>query len=555
MTSAFELADQLVSDVCALSPTFATSLGVPGRDHEWGSFGLSAIAEQRALRRRYRDKLAEFVDYDEARDRLAAQVMLAQFEEAEESDAAGDHFLELRHMASPFHRIRSTFDVMGTSTADQRDDIVARLQTVPEPLQDLRDLFQKGVTEGTTVAARQVESVIAQARSMADDPASFEVIASRLEASGLRTRAVDDAVSTARLAIGRFGEWLQELYLPHAREDEGVGREAYMRAADRMVGRPVDPNDAYEWGWEEFHRLRSEMELVAEEIQPGADVETVKEYLESDPLVTVSGTGELVDFVERTLAAALDDLAGSHFDVPATIRPLTVNIAPPGTPLGAYYLRPSEDFTRPGGVWYSIGDQQVFPLYQHISTAYHEGFPGHHLQVATAMLRSEDISRFQRVLVWYPGYGEGWGMYAEVLMGELGYLDNPHHYFGMLAKQMYRAARVVVDIGLHLDRDVAPSSPIAPGEPWSFEIAVEFMRVFGFRTADQARDEVLRYLGWPGQAIAYKLGEREILSIREQARRRLGDRFDLREFHAVVLNHGAMRLDRLRDLVVELLPA
>jgi uncharacterized protein (DUF885 family) len=146
-------------------------------------------------------------------------------------------------------------------------------------------------------------------------------------------------------------------------------------------------------------------------------------------------------------------------------------------------------------------------------------------------------------------------MYAEVLMGELGYLSNPQHYFGMLAKQMYRTARVVVDIGMHLEKKIDRASPIAPGEPWSFETAVEFMRVYGFRTADQARDEVLRYLGWPGQAIAYKLGEREILDIRAETMERLGEDFDLRTFHSTVLDNGSMRLDLLRDVVKERLPA
>jgi len=230
---------------------------------------------------------------------------------------------------------------------------------------------------------------------------------------------------------------------------------------------------------------------------------------------------------------------------------LSVKLAPIGNPLGVYYRPPSEDFSRPGSVWYSIGDQEIFPLYQHVSTAYHEGFPGHHLQYATAMYRREDISRFQRLLTWYPGYGEGWGMYAEVLMGELGFLENPQHYFGMLAKQMYRTARVVVDIGLHLGKRVDESSPLAAGEPWTFDHAVEFIRIYGFRTAAQARDEVLRYLGWPGQAIAYKLGEREMLAVREKMRHDLGSDFDLKEFHSTVIDHGAMRLDLLGDVVPE----
>jgi uncharacterized protein (DUF885 family) len=550
VTPVFRLADRLVDDICAISPTLGTSLGIPGSDDRWGDeFGLAGLDQRRRLQDRYRDELAELVETDDPRDHLAARVISGSFDEMDASFREGDHFRDLRHLASPFHRIRSIFDIMPTSTAEHRDAIVARMSTAGRPLADYREMLHLGVESGITVASRQVESVIAQAGRMGRDPASFDVILEKLAASGLRDDQVDAAAETARGAFGEFGAWLEDGYLPHAVEVDGVGREAYQRAADRLVGMEVDPDEAYSWGWDEFHRLRDEMMRVAGEIIPGADAATVTHYLETDPGVTAAGTDALVVFVTGILERAVDELAGSHFDVPENIRPLTVNIAPPGTPLGAYYLRPSEDFTRPGGVWYSIGEQDVFPLYQHVSTAYHEGFPGHHLQIATAMTRSEEISRFQRVMTWYPGYGEGWGMYAEVLMGELGYLENPHHRFGMLAKQMYRAARVVVDIGLHLSMLVPDSSPIAPGEVWSFRSAVEFMRVYGFRTADQARDEVLRYLGWPGQAIAYKLGEREILRIRSETERRLGGDFDLRAFHSTVLGHGAMRLDLLRDVV------
>lgn len=552
MTTAFQLADDLVDEFCALDPIIATHLGVAGSDDRWGdSFGLAGLEAERDLRERYVSRLGPFTESADPRERLAARVMVGSMVEARRSYEHGDHFRDLRHLASPFHSIRSVFDVMKTATTEERDHVVARLETIAQPLRDYVSLLQTGISAGVVVAQRQVRSVIRQARRMSDDTASIDAIVDKLEASGLGSGRLSAAADTARAAIGEFADWLATGYLPHAVEEDAVGRDTYIRAADRLVGLEIDPDEAYQWGWDEFHRLQAEMQNVGDEILPGRGVESVKHHLETDPEVTAAGTDALILFVEQTLARAVADLAGSHFEVPHLIRPLTVQLAPPGSPLGAYYVGPSEDFSRPGGVWYSIGDQEIFPLYQHVSTAYHEGFPGHHLQIATAMSRSEEISRFQRVLTWYPGYGEGWAMYAEVLMGELGYLDDPTHYFGMLAKQMYRAARVIVDIGLHLGKDIPLSAPIAPGEKWSFERAVELMRVYGFRTEDQASDEVLRYLGWPGQAIAYKLGEREILSIRDETKTRLGSAFDLKEFHSTVLNHGAMRLDLLREVVAD----
>ena len=552
MTTAFEISDHFVDDACARNPVLATQLGIPGSDHEWGDgFGLDGVEQDMELVARYRSLIEPHLESRDPQERLTARVMVTEFDDKQAGHDNGDHFRTLRHMASPFHHIRLIFDVMRTDSPEARENIVQRLETVAKPLGDYRRLLEAGVDAGIVSSRRQVESVIEQARRFSDDPASIDGVVARAAGGGDVPLALAEAAEMACAAYGDFAEWLQTRYLPAAPEADGVEPDVYKRSANRLVGLDVDPDEAYFWGWEEFGRLLTEMERVAESILPGGDVEATKEFLETDPSVTASGTGELISFVERTLAEAVDELSGSHFEVPDEVRPLTVQLAPPGSPLGVYYRPPSEDFSRPGGVWYSVGEQDVFPLYQHVSTAYHEGFPGHHLQNATAMYRRDRISRFQRVLTWNPGYGEGWGMYAEVLMGELGYLENPHHYFGMLAKQMYRAARVVVDIGLHLGMQVDERSPLFGGEEWDFDKAVEFMRVYGFRTPAQARDEVLRYLGWPGQAISYKLGEREILSIRAAATERLGDGFDLRAFHSAVIDNGSMRLDLLRDVVKE----
>jgi uncharacterized protein (DUF885 family) len=547
----FEISDRYVTELCELNPTLATELGVPGHDHRWGEgFGMDGVEATVALHRGFRRLLEPHVDATEPRDRLAARVAARSMDEALDSHEAGDHFRDLRHLGCSFHLIRSIFDVMPTATSEQWGNIVSRLQTIDVPLGDYRGLLAEGIDRGITVARRQVTSVIEQADELAGEASAFNVLLDKAETTSHRTSALDGAIEHARASVAEFGDWLAASYLPHAGADDAAGEETYRRMADRMVGMEVHPDQAYSWGWDEFHRLHEEMSEVGEQILPGAGLVGVTEFLETDPGGLAHSTEELVEVVERILTEAVDDLSGQHFEVPDVIRPLTVQISPPGGPLGVYYLHPSEDFTRPGGVWYSIGDQTEFPLYQHVSTAYHEGFPGHHLQIATAMYHRDRLSRVQRNLIFYPGYAEGWAMYAEVLMGELGYLEDPRHHFGMLAKQMYRASRVVVDIGLHLQKPIAASSPIDPGGEWSFDNAVEFMRVYGFRTPAQAEAEVLRYLGWPGQAIAYKLGEREILSIREEARGRLGDEFDLKTFHATVIEHGPMGLDLLRETVL-----
>lgn len=553
MPNAFEIADRFVDELCELHPPLATALGVPGYDDHWGDFGMEGVKADRELLKRYRDLFSRHVDDDDFHQRLAARVTLASIDERRADDEAGEHYRDLRHLGCTFHQFRNTFDVMPTETDEHWDAIASRLETIDQAYAGYLERLAEGIARGIVVARRQAESVAGQADALAGEDSSYQLLLEKARSAGRVDERLGRAIQRARSEAGQFASWLRDEYLPHAADVDAVGEERYAMKADHLVGMHVDPHEAYSWGWEEFHRLLDEMADTGGKIIPGGRFDEVKEFLENDTENMAQSTDELVEFVSELLRGAVDDLAGTHFDVPQAIRPLTVQIAPPGGPLGVYYRPPSEDFSRPGGVWYAIGEQTEFPLYQHVSTAYHEGFPGHHLQIATARYRKDTLSRAHRLLSWYPGYGEGWAMYAEVLMGELGYLEDPRFYFGMLAKQMYRAARIVVDIGLHLGKPIPESSPLDPGRPWTFETAVEFMRVYGFRTQAQAEAEVLRYLGWPGQAVAYKLGEREFLSIRDDARRRLGSSFDLKAFHAAVLNHGTMRLDLLGEVAAELL--
>ena len=547
----FELSSRYVDELVGMVPVLATSLGLPGHDHEWGAaFGLDGHEERMDLVRRYRTEFARHLDHPDSVERLAAQVMTGALDEAIAADEAGEQFYDLSHMASSFQRIRSVFDVMDTTRPGGWDDVCRRLETIDRPLSQYRQRLDEGRSRGFTVAARQVASVVAQARQLASDDSSFHQLAGQASDSPVAER-VERAVGLAKAAVADFADHLERNVLPFASATDGVGEDRYRASADRLVGLAVDPLEAYRWGWDEFARRRAEMARVGAAIVPGGSVDEVRRVLEEDPERCAPTAQAFLSFIEKRLDDARVRLTGTHFDVDPRIEPLTVNLAPAGTPLGAYYLRPSEDFSRPGGVWYSVGDQATFPLYHHVSTAYHEGFPGHHLQNGTAMVNADRISRGQRTTVWYPGYGEGWAMYTERLMGEIGFLEESDYEFGMLAKHLYRAARVVVDIGLHLGLTIADTSPLWPGESWTFDRAVEFMRVYGFRTPAQAEGEVMRYLGWPGQAIAYKLGEREFLSIRADSERRLGSEFDLKAFHREAIGNGAMRLDLLREVMRE----
>jgi uncharacterized protein (DUF885 family) len=293
------------------------------------------------------------------------------------------------------------------------------------------------------------------------------------------------------------------------------------------------------------------MERIANEISSGAHIAEVHDLLRTDPTRTVATAADLKAFAEDRLNAALERLSGTHFDVPVPIQEVIVNIAPPGSSLGAYYVGPSEDFTRPGSVWWSLSPQGPYPVFDEVTTAYHEGFPGHHLQVGIQISLAEKLSRLHRLWVWKSGTGEGWALYAERLMSEWGFFEKPDYVFGWLSGQMLRACRVVIDIGSHLELPIPAGQPFRPAEEWTYEAAVQMLEDYAMLNRPSAESEVTRYLGWPGQAISYKVGEQAILDIRDELRRKRRVEFDEKAFHAQLLEVGPVGLDLLRSELLD----
>ena len=215
---------------------------------------------------------------------------------------------------------------------------------------------------------------------------------------------------------------------------------------------------------------------------------------------------------------------------------------------GIYYSKPSEDWSRPGRMWWSVPEGiDTFATWKEVTTVYHEGVPGHHLQISQTIADRENLNRWQRQMGWVSGHGEGWALYAERLMGELGYLGDPGAHLGMLDGQLLAAAQVALDIGLHLELEIPQGTGWREGERWNNEIGWEFLRAHSSRDEAHLRFELHRSLGWPGQAPSYKLGERIWLQAREEAKARAGDAFSLRDFHSKALSLGSMGLDPLRE--------
>lgn len=550
MSTPFGISDRFTDAWAALCPIDATSYGITGHDDQCPDLSPDGQSRVADLYRATRSELQPHLDHADRRQAFAAKTLVGWLDAHIEMDNEGFWWRDLNHIESPFQRIRDIFDVMPRDTARHWDNIKSRLHGFDSMLQGYRDCLAVGVAGDETVATRQVESVIAQAEFTASEQSTFNSYAAEAAAVGVAPDTVQQAADVARRACGDFAGWLRQTYLPAATPEDAVGEEAYVQRANRFLGMPLDPHETYEWGWEEVTRIRSEMVDTAREIDPDQSVEGVIALLDTDPARSAATRPEFVEFISNLQQQAISQLDGVHFEVPRELKTVEINIAPPGVPLGAWYIGPSEDLTRPGSIWYAPGERERLPYWQEVSTGYHEGFPGHHLQGGTAVMEREDLSRFQRMVIWYPGSGEGWALYAERLMDELGFFEMADYRLGLLASQLFRSLRVVIDIGCHLGKRIPNDAPMYPGDVWDYGRAVDYMTLIGHQPRDQSESEVKRYLGWWGQAISYKVGEREILAIRADAMARDGAVFDRKDFHQKMLSAGAIRLDHLREEMV-----
>ncbi|HEY3427656.1 MAG TPA: DUF885 domain-containing protein [Acidimicrobiia bacterium] len=546
MADLFSIASDYVDEVAAHRPDIATQIGVPGYDHLWPDTSPEGAAATAEVVDRYRKLIAPHLDSDETWQKHGARVLDGFLMKKQSDYEEGDRHYELRHVAGLQEDVRDIFDLMDTSSNEAWGNISTRLETAAQPLSGWRATLEEGRAMGHIVSRRQAESALDQLRHLAGPDSKWLGLARDAEedAPDVADR-VSRAVDEGRRAAGEFADYVEQEYLPHAVEADGVGRERYLSAADGFLGMRIDPMETYEWGWSEVRRIQQAMTDVAAELDPSKTLAEVIAMLDTSAEYAVPSQAAFAEFIQDRQDQALRHLEGAHFVVPEEIKHVTVNLVPPGAALGAYYLQPSEDFNRPGGIWYSFGERQQIPLWGEVSTAYHEGFPGHHLQIGTAMAQQENLTRAHRLLIWYSGYGEGWALYTERLMDELGYFEKPEYRLGYYSAQQLRACRVVIDIGCHLGLELPSDSAINPGGTWDYQTAVEILHQVAAQPRDVSESEAKRYLGWPGQAISYKVGERFIVGLREETKKKQGAAFNVREFHRSLLEGGEVRLDYL----------
>ena len=551
MTNVFALADQFVEGIAGLQPVLATQMGVEGHNDQWGDLSPAGWQATLSFLDGISDRLNDLPGTGDHWEALGRRVLREHLSLEQERILRSDPFSDLNNIASPPQVLRDTFDLMPKETATQWAHIVARLEGLGAAFWGYIASLEEGRRNNRPVAKRQVEACLKQCEWHASDQSFFNDLplqASDVDVPSALMDRIIAGIDGAKAAYRHLGEYLETDYLSSAAAKDAVGLERYQFEARRYLGADIDLETTYRWGWEEVRQTLEEMRNVGRKIDPTLQIPEVASLLKTDSRCVAVSKETFLETMRERQRHALLQLDSKVFDIPPEIHEVDVQFAPSGGALGAYYNPPSEDFSRKGTVWYVKQERPSYPLFDEITTGYHEGFPGHHLQCGVQLCLGDRLTRAHRLAIWNEGYGEGWALYAERLMGELGFFDRPEYLFGLLASQMMRACRVVIDIGMHLDLAIPLDTLFHPGESWTFETAVALLTDYALLDPAYAQSEVTRYLGFPAQAITYKIGEQRILDLRAEAEQQ--DWFTLKAFHGRVLGSGPVGLDHLRELVL-----
>ena len=558
-TTPRHLADRYLDQLIAIDPLLATSLGLPDGADRFPDFSPAGHEASAALQRA---TLAE-LDQVEAEagvgglddlERRCARLLRERLSASLALHDTGESLRSVSSLFSPVQAVRATFLQMPTVTDEHWATIAARLSRVGEAYAGYRASLAEGVAQGVLAGPAQVTAVTGQLEQWGADGGWFtEFVAAGPEAV---RPALLQAAASADAAVSELRDWLAAEYAPAvAAQPDPVGRERYGLQARYWTGSDLDLDEVYAWGWTEYGRLDSQLRAEAERVLPGSTPREAMRHLdEHGP--AVDGVDEVREHLQGLMDAAIAALDGVHFDLAEPVRRVEAMIAPAGSAAAPYYSRPSLDFARPGRTWLPTLGRTRFPMWDLVSTWYHEGVPGHHLQLAQWVYVAPQLSRYQTTIGSVGANVEGWALYAERLMDELGFLTDPGDRIGYLDAQQLRAVRVIIDIGMHLGleipHDQGAAEPFHPGERWTPELAREFFGLNSGRPDDFLDSELTRYLGMPGQAISYKLGERAWLAGRaaaQAAHAARGEAFDAKAWHMAALSQGSLGLD---DLAAEL---
>ncbi|AZR00918.1 DUF885 domain-containing protein [Trueperella pyogenes] len=553
-TAIDQLSNQYVTSLLDCTPELVTALGRGSADEgDFSDYSPEGLGQMNDLHLATLRQLAALEPADDV-DRITKAALTASLESEIEDYERGE-VGDINVIASPLQGIQEIYDNMAQESAADWELIARRLSNTPKALRGWQETLKLRAQSGPPTAAKQIELAIDQAEHKAGPSSPLADLAVRGGGAHPQlAQLLEDAAAAARAAYGELAAFLREEILPHGAASEAFGRERYEPRIRAATGARLDLDETYDWGLAELARIVTEQETIVRDLYgDGVSIPAALDRLNADPAYQVRGKDALKAWMQETSDRALDDLHGAHFDIPDQLRKLECMIAPSGT--GAiYYTGPSDDFSRGGRMWWSVPDgTDVFHTWQEKTTVYHEGVPGHHLQLGMATYVKDSLNDWRRNLSWNSGHGEGWALYAEGLMAELGYHDDPADYMGVLDSERLRATRVVLDIGFHLGKP-SPRGYEHISPVWTRAVAWQFLQDNVAMDRSFLAFELNRYLGWAGQAPSYKVGHRIWKQLRADAEARAharGEDFSLKDWHMRALQIGSVGLDVLRDALEE----
>ncbi len=531
-------------------PTWASRLGDRRYNRRWPDVSLDAYRRRYEHRKAVLQKLDRFdVDALPPQDRISLRLFQQSYRYDVEEYPFGWYLLPVDQRGG-IQTAHELADALRFETPGDYEDWIARMRTLPRYVEQTSELMREGARTGRTHPRRIMERVVRQIQAQCvEDPEQspfykpFRDIAASVPqnvAARLRREAADVIARHVVPAYQRFLRFFQSEYLPACLEKPGIwqfprGEEHYRVRVRRFTTTDMTPRQVHELGWQEIRRIRAEMERVVRSSGFEGDVDAYIRHLRTDRRYYFDDPAQLLREY-RAVAKQIDpELVRLFRKLPRTpygVVPIPPLIAPDTTT--AYYQPPAADGSRAGLYFVNLYKPETRPRFEIEVLTLHEAVPGHHLQIALAM-ELTNLPKFRRYR-GFTAFVEGWALYAESLGDELGLYRTPPSRMGRLSYEMWRAVRLVVDTGIHSLR-------------WPRERAIDVFMKYTAKTRLDIENEVDRYITWPGQALAYKVGEITIQRLRRQAMRELGQRFDIREFHDVVLRNGAVTLGVLQEQV------
>jgi len=529
------------------TPEVASLLG----DHRWNdrSSDLSAAAEaaELAASRSFLARL-EAVDprgFPE-QEALTRTLLVRQLREQVEDSRFEWWKMRVSQMSGVHLQAPQLASLLAFHSARDYDDYAVRLRNLPRQLDDTIANMRLGMAAGLVPPRFLLEKVAAQAEAVAagkpeDTPFARPLASMPAELPPAERQRIREAFVAAIRdgvvpAYQRFARFVREEYAPRGRTEPGIwalpdGEARYAAEVRRMTTTELTPEAIHRIGLSEVARIEGQMLAVARKLGH-TDLASFGAALDADPALHPRSREQMLELYRGYIDGMAKELPRLFGRLPrAGFQVAPVESYREKTAAGAQYLPPSPDGARPGQIQVNTGDFEKRKTISFESTAYHEGLPGHHLQIAIAQ-ELPGLPPVRRLGTFYGAFVEGWALYAERLGEEVGKYQDPYSYYGHLQEEMLRDIRLVVDTGIHWKH-------------WSREQAVEYFRAHSNLDEVEIQAETDRYISWPGQALSYKIGQLEILELREKARRALGGRFDLRAFHDEVLGAGSLPLDVL----------